>query len=417
MAYVAFDVNKGIISVSEDPKEAHAAAVFYAKKEGDTGVGFDAEQGHDNARRHSNPPPLQISGLDPLSEREVMSLSPEDAHSVLAPYFPVQSGRGYAPYTPGTAQPLHIVQARGFLKQNAKLSKDEVDESLGERPSVAYGLSLIPAHYGYDMIDSNQKSILVPDKRWAAANKFAASLRPAEPFNLCPWSTPECRRSCLVKTGQNDAVKNYSKLLMTFALQNHPREFVRLLIHSLDKYFFSPPPRIADKFRFVRLNVYSDIVWEQFVPWLFARYPAEVGGYYDYTKIASRIGNTPYNYDLTFSYSGEAMNIKQCLSFLRDEITRCAVVFLVGKNEWKDKFKHGPTTFMGFPVVNGDRHDFRPFDPKGVWTALRWKTPKGLKAAGGVSIIKKFVVRADLIDGEWITSVQPRATPTVEEIE
>jgi hypothetical protein len=465
MAFVAFDIEKGVLKASADPREAEAVAVYHAKRDGDPGVGLDVE-GQDTGlpRRHPNPhmnpPPLVLSGLTPLSEREVMGISPEQAHQVIGKYFPVQSGRGYAPYLPGTAQPLHIVRARGFLKKNAKLEKTDIDTSLGEVPSVAFGLSLVPANFGQTLKDSNGESVFYMSQRqsperahgWVKARAFAEGLKVdvlrslsqrmgRNTFNLCPSSTPECQRSCLVKTGQNDSVKNYPKLLSTFALLNHPKEFARLLIHSLDKYFWSPSPKIADAFRFVRLNVYSDIVWEEFLPWMFVRYLSRYprrsapGMFYDYTKIAERItAPRSSNYDLTFSYSGEAQNIQQCRQFLVNGQARCAVVFLRGLKEWKGLFAKGPTHWKGFPVVNGDRHDFRPFDPLSVWTALRWKTPKGFnvtsdevdlvlreRAAEGRrgkvvkahDVIKKFIIRAELEDGEWIVSEQPRHTAAV----
>jgi hypothetical protein len=50
----------------------------------------------------------------------------------------------------------------------------------------------------------------------------------------------------------------------------------------------------------VRLNVLSDIAWEQYgIPQMFPEIE-----FYDYTKRADRIGKTPANYRLTFSYSG-----------------------------------------------------------------------------------------------------------------
>ena len=92
----------------------------------------------------------------------------------------------------------------------------------------------------------------------------------------------------------------------------------------------------------VRLNVLSDIPWEkhgipQEFPDIF---------FYDYTKNSSRLGKTPDNYDLMFSYSGEAEYQK----FVPKAVKSGAPMSVVFRGAM-------PDTFMGRRVINGDASD------------------------------------------------------------
>ena len=125
----------------------------------------------------------------------------------------------------------------------------------------------------------------------------------------------------------------------------------------------------------VRLNVLSDISWEkhgipQHFPDLF---------FYDYTKQAKRLGNTPDNYRLMFSYSDRPQYQKQVAAALPTGVP-IAVVFKNGMlSEYLDR-----------PVVDGDQSD--------ILNVLAGRVVIGLKAKGPA---KKdtggFVVDTNLI--------------------
>ena len=92
----------------------------------------------------------------------------------------------------------------------------------------------------------------------------------------------------------------------------------------------------------VRLNVLSDIPWEkhgipQEFPDIF---------FYDYTKNSSRLGKTPDNYDLMFSYSGEPEYQK----FIPKALKSGAPMSVVFRGAM-------PDSFMGRRVINGDASD------------------------------------------------------------
>ena len=92
----------------------------------------------------------------------------------------------------------------------------------------------------------------------------------------------------------------------------------------------------------VRPNVLSDIAWEQFgIPQAFPNL-----FFYDYTKRAKRLGNTPENYKLMFSYSDRPQYQKQVAMALPTGVP-VAVVF---KNRV-------PAEYLGRPVIDGDLSD------------------------------------------------------------
>ncbi len=91
----------------------------------------------------------------------------------------------------------------------------------------------------------------------------------------------------------------------------------------------------------VRLNTISDIAWENHqIPQDFPDL-----NFYDYTKRVKRLGKTPANYKLMFSYSGVPSYRKQ-VEQLPDGYPM-AVVF----------HKRLPTHFMGREVIDGDKSD------------------------------------------------------------
>jgi len=92
----------------------------------------------------------------------------------------------------------------------------------------------------------------------------------------------------------------------------------------------------------VRLNVLSDVQWERL------GIPQEFPGilFYDYSKLANRLGKTPENYRLMFSYSGTDKYKKHVNKALK---TDC-LISVVFRGPM-------PSTFMGRPVIDGDESD------------------------------------------------------------
>lgn len=113
-------------------------------------------------------------------------------------------------------------------------------------------------------------------------------------------------------------------------------------IAAIAKLYGSPPPLFA-----TILALFPDI---QFV---------------DYTKNPNRLGKSPPNLDLTFSYGVS-------------NSTDCVKALLAGHNVAMIFDGGLPESFAGFPVINGDIHDLRHLDAKGG--NIVGLTPKGKRA-------------------------------------
>lgn len=148
---------------------------------------------------------------------------------------------------------------------------------------------------------------------------------------------------------------------------SHPTGFKAQLVDELESLLKKAQKQ--GKTLRVRLNCLSDISWElqpclrngmafKGIPQAFPEIQ-----FYDYTKLANRLGKTPANYHLTFSYSG-VPTYKNQVKVAQSTDSNIAVVF------------HGkelPVTFMDRKVIDGDLHDARIDDPKGVIVGLRAK--------------------------------------------
>jgi len=102
--------------------------------------------------------------------------------------------------------------------------------------------------------------------------------------------------------------------------------------------------------------------------------------FYDYTKHKNPELRVRENYHLTFSYSGE--NLGETLRVLAGGKVNASVVFGVKRG------RPLPREWEGYRVIDGDRHDLRFKDRKGVVVGLR---AKGV-ARGKVC---SFIVAAD----------------------
>jgi hypothetical protein len=117
----------------------------------------------------------------------------------------------------------------------------------------------------------------------------------------------------------------------------------------------------------VRLNGTSDIPFENIIIEtlnhnVFLEFPGVQ--FYDYTKHPSRnlTGKTANNYDLTYSFSGVTPKAISLKGLSNPWNRRTAVVF--------SRREDIPSTFRGWPVVDGDDTDVRHIEPERVVVAL-----------------------------------------------
>jgi hypothetical protein len=132
----------------------------------------------------------------------------------------------------------------------------------------------------------------------------------------------------------------------------------------------------------VRLNLLSDVEWENVFPWVFD-YPFQ---YYDYLKSAKRMfrwcnDELPANYHLTFSRS--ETNEADCVRVL-EAGGNVAVVY---------RDKDLPKAWKGYKVVNGDKTDLRFLDSLGCVIGLY---AKGTAKADKTGFVVDNAIRTPL---------------------
>lgn len=181
------------------------------------------------------------------------------------------------------------------------------------------------------------------------------------PANTTKWNTcsmaktAKCDVACLYKAGRGamNSVQT-ARINKTIWFFEDRQSFMQQLVVDIDKLFFKA--KRMGLTPLVRLNGTSDIQWES-IPIngyknIFEAFPDVQ--FYDYTKIANRT-DLPANYDLTFSYSGVEGFQPYVEKALLNNM-RMAVVFR--------RENDIPQSFMGIPVVSGDKSDVRHLDDK-----------------------------------------------------
>lgn len=178
-------------------------------------------------------------------------------------------------------------------------------------------------------------------------------------INVCASASVGCKAMCLntAGRGQMDMVQAV-RLARTLYLKTNPVQFAARLESEVERLIKAA--RKAGVTPAIRINGTSDL------PSL-ARPLAEKFSdvqFYDYTKLAQPWKRTLTNYDITFSRS--EVNESLCRDALANGIN-VAVVFSTKKNEAL------PDEYLGVEVINGDEHDLRFLDRKGVVVGLTAK--------------------------------------------
>tara|TARA_Y100000289_G_scaffold58933_1_gene64590 strand:+ start:512 stop:1201 length:690 start_codon:yes stop_codon:yes gene_type:complete len=190
--------------------------------------------------------------------------------------------------------------------------------------------------------------------------------------NVCPKASAECAAACLNTSGrgQMNSVQK-ARINKTNLFWTNKNAFLWQLSTEIEQ----PKKRAAAQgFKFaVRLNGTSDLAWH--------RMKVDGGGtlhelhpdvqFYEYTKVLNYLNHEHKNLNVTFSDSGRNDSDINAAMKAGHNV---AVVF-------KDKL---PKRWKGRRVINGDKHDLRFKDPRGVIV--------GLVAKGqGRNINNKFI--------------------------
>jgi len=209
--------------------------------------------------------------------------------------------------------------------------------------------------------------------------------------NTCPHSSEQCRAACLNTAGRGgialdseglNAIQR-ARIARTERFHADRATFLADLVGEIAKH--ERRAARAGLSAAVRLNGTSDLPWEAFpverdgqaFPNVFAAFP-EVR-FYDYTKWPVRLRKVAgiANYSLCFSLA----ETPRSEANVRDALAQgfgAAVVFAVKKGQPL------PLTYMGAQVVDGDLHDLRYLDGRGVIAGLRAKgKARGMGAHDG----------------------------------
>lgn len=193
---------------------------------------------------------------------------------------------------------------------------------------------------------------------------YMAPANQVEGFNLCPFASEGCKKSCLYSAGRGkfsnvqESRINKSKF-WGFNRSNFYIQLANELLSIHDKAI-KKDIKIA-----IRLNGTSDIdhlyLLERYSGINFLDQFYNNLLFYDYTKNPnhiSRYKNTSYKITFSRSETNEA-EAKQVLK----NGGNIAVVFA-------DEL---PEFYLGYPVINGDLTDLRYFDPSNVVVGLKAK--------------------------------------------
>lgn len=184
--------------------------------------------------------------------------------------------------------------------------------------------------------------------------------------NMCPRATDGCKATCLNTAGRGGIFKAGAT---TNAVQEARKR--RTAQYMADRVAFEDAlardiERLRDKARRMRLTLAIRVNGTSDQPALAMRLAGRFEDiqFYDYTKIERPYLRRRPNYHLTFSRSES--NEADMLDALEHGIS-VAVVFSTKRG------KALPTEYAGRPVIDGDAHDLRFLDPRGVIVGLRAK--------------------------------------------
>lgn len=198
------------------------------------------------------------------------------------------------------------------------------------------------------------------------------SMAPAKEsgFNLCTSASNGCKAGCLHNSGYaliHPRKIHPARIAKARFLRMYPKQFKARLYKELADSL-KTANRNGVKLA-IRLNVYSDVMFEREMPEIFNDF-SDIQ-FYDYTKHYLRMlrylnKELPSNYHLTFSRSEKNWN--QCIDILSQK-GNVAVPFHITRS------KPLPTKYMGYKVFDGDLTDLRFLDKQGGYII-------GLRAKG-----------------------------------
>lgn len=256
-------------------------------------------------------------------------------------------------------------------------------------PLPTGGEAIITARQFLGTTKSNVKLAKGEKYGWNVASLSLAPHKSSGVMNTCPNATAGCKAGCIFTSGHAGIFKsiNRGRIARTVLLHQSRDIFQELLFQELERH--RQVAKSEGQKLCVRLNVFSDIVWEELFPTLFNCF-ADVQ-FYDYTKIVRRAiahaeGKFPPNYHLTFSRSESNMADSHKILRMGGNV---AFVFGHSRQRWEDcrpkniRFLEDNGKTKSYPVVNGEASDLRFLEGKQGLVVGLYAKGKGRKDKHG----------------------------------
>ena len=211
----------------------------------------------------------------------------------------------------------------------------------------------------------NAKTVKGESLGYITAIRYLAPSRESGQWNVCP-NAGHCASVCLYTAGRGVFASTQAARIKktVWRMTDKAGHFAaaRAEIATASKRASLTGMRLA-----VRVNGTSDLPGDAVA--LAKALPSVQ--FYDYTKIISHArafadGRLPPNLHVTLSYDSATVPWKACKPLLSHGVN-VAVAFAVRKGEPL------PEYWRGVPVIDGDEHDLRFLDRKGVVVGLRAK--------------------------------------------
>jgi hypothetical protein len=236
----------------------------------------------------------------------------------------------------------------------------------------------------YTLLTSGTSSPKLAHMNGLALETAVLYLAPANSIpgiNVCAAASPFCKTLCLYESGRMEfdthGIIRACRIRRTELFRDNQPEFMRQLVRDVSK--LQTRAQRNDKQPACRLNGTSDILWEHIpvtadgIEYRNIMLAFPMVQFYDYTKIPARIAavtqvRLPANYHITFSLSES--NDRLATRALEAGIN-VAVPMHIRKH-------NPPVEWSGYPVIDGDLHDYRFTDPQGGYIIAL--SPKGRAA-------------------------------------
>ena len=235
----------------------------------------------------------------------------------------------------------------GYKRAPAQiLTTGAAQSKLGKNSLFSLGLMLTP-----------ERGIMAE-----SARAILNTLGLAGAWNLCPMASRGCAAACLSRSGQSGMpAQQRAQIVRTAFLLARPYD-AGVIIGAEIRAALRAHGQVN-----LRLNVTSDIRWELFAPEMMSALAAAGVHMYDYTAWSPAQRRASDDYSLTYSAKEPAHTSDTYLAGILAAGGKVAVPFTTPRGAAL------PATFLGFPVIDGDKSDERRNDPAGVVVGLRAK--------------------------------------------